>query len=100
MLSLKCHTVHVVVSDDQMPGMSGVELLTWVAKNFPATARIMLTGKATATSAIKAINDAKVYRYFTKPCNVVDLALTIRQALEAGSQADPATKEPTVSVGK
>lgn len=99
MMCMKCSPVHVIVSDDQMSGMSGVDLLTWVAQHFPGTARMMLTGKATATSAIKAINDANVFRYFTKPCNVVDLALAIRQALDQAG-ADNHSSEANAAAAK
>jgi DNA-binding NtrC family response regulator len=79
---LKRQTVHVVVADEQMPGMRGGDLLAWIAKYFPKTTRIVLTGHPTAEAAIRAINEGVVYRYFTKPCNAVELALAIRRALE------------------
>ena len=79
---LKKLPVNLVLSDDRMPGMSGIELLTWVANHYPETVRIMLTGEATTKLAVRAINEAKVYRFFTKPCDHVELALAIREALE------------------
>ena len=42
---------------------------------------MILTGQASLESAIRAINEGEVYRFFTKPCNAVDLKVTIRQAL-------------------
>lgn len=74
--------VDVVISDERMPGMSGSELLSIVRKQFPETIRIILTGHASLEAAIRAINEGEIYRFFTKPCNVVDLAVTVRQALE------------------
>lgn len=74
--------VDVVVSDEQMPGMSGSELLAEVRRRYPDTVRMMLSGKATLEGAIRAINDGEIYRFFTKPCNELDLATTIRHALE------------------
>ena len=44
--------------------------------------RIVLTGHATTETAIRAINEGDVYHFFTKPCDEVQLALTIRKALE------------------
>lgn len=73
--------VDVIISDEMMPGMSGLELLKNVCKEFPQTVRIMLTGQATLDVAVRAINDGQIYRFLMKPCNVVDLAVTIRQAL-------------------
>jgi len=74
--------VDVVVSDQNMPGMSGTELLTRIHETYPETVRFMLTGKATLEVAVEAINNGAISRFFTKPCNDVDLAITIRQALE------------------
>ncbi len=79
---LKRRGIDVVVADEQMPGISGCDLLAWVAEHFPETTRIVLTGHPTAETAIRAINEGVVYRFFTKPCNPVDLALALRQSLE------------------
>ncbi len=74
--------VDVVISDQDMPGMAGTVFLAAVRQRFPDTVRFMLTGQGTLDTAIKAINDGAISRFFTKPCNVVDLAVTIRQALQ------------------
>ncbi|MCR4411372.1 MAG: response regulator [Thermoguttaceae bacterium] len=79
---LKTRRVDVIVADENMPGMSGTELLAWVARECPHVVRIVLTGHATAATAIRAINDGGVYRFFTKPCHEVELALAIRKAIE------------------
>lgn len=76
------HEIDVVVSDERMPEMSGSEFLAVVREKFPDTIRIILTGQATLEAAIRAINGGEVYRFFTKPCNEVDLKVTIRQALQ------------------
>jgi response regulator RpfG family c-di-GMP phosphodiesterase len=82
MFILKAHAVDVVVADEQMPGMSGSDLLAWVARTYPEVMRIILTGRATAETAIRAINEGAVYHFFSKPCHEVQLAVTIRKALE------------------
>jgi DNA-binding NtrC family response regulator len=74
--------VDVVICDEKMPGMQGSELLSIVRKKFPDTIRIILTGHASLEAAIRAINEGEIYRFFTKPCNLVDLAVTVRQALK------------------
>ena len=74
--------IAVVVSDEQMPEMPGSELLSLVRRHYPDTIRIILTGQASLEVAIKAINDGEIYRFFTKPCNTIDLATSIRQALK------------------
>ena len=74
--------VDVVISDEKMPGMSGSELLAAVRKKYPDTIRMILTGHADLETAIRAINEGEIYRFFTKPCNMIDLAITVRQALQ------------------
>ncbi len=75
-------TADVVISDEMMPGMTGSEFLSIVRRKYPDTVRIMLTGKGSLETAIRAINEGEIYRFFTKPCSMVDLIVTIRQALE------------------
>ena len=82
LLILKGHRVNVIVSDEQMPGMCGSDLLAWVAENCPKVMRIVLTGRPTVEAAIRAINEGAVYQFFTKPCNPAVLAVAIRKALE------------------
>jgi two-component system probable response regulator PhcQ len=72
----------VVISDERMPGMSGTEFLAVVRKKYPDSIRMILTGHASLESAVRAINEGEIYRFFTKPCNVLDIALTVRQALQ------------------
>lgn len=74
--------VDVVISDEKMPGMSGSEFLALVRQKYPDTIRMILTGHASLESAIRAINEGEIYRFFTKPCNIFDLAITVRQALQ------------------
>ncbi len=74
--------IDVVISDEKMPGISGTEFLAIVRRRYPDTIRMILTGHASLDTAIRAINEGEIYRFFTKPCNVFDLAITIRQALQ------------------
>ena len=78
---LSHHQVDVVISDEQMPGMSGSALLTIVRREHPQAIRMILSGQASLESAVRAINEGKVYRFFLKPCNPTDLVFTIRRAL-------------------
>jgi len=82
MAVLNAHPVDVLVTDEQMPGLSGCDLVVWVAKHYPQVTRIVFTGHATAESAMRAINEGEVYRYLTKPCDCIALALAIRKALQ------------------
>jgi len=58
----------VVVSDRQMPGMDGIQLLSLVKERAPDTVRIMLTGNADLEGAIKVVNEGNIFRFLTKPC--------------------------------
>ena len=78
---LESEKVDVVVSDEQMPGMKGTEFLAVVRKKYPGTIRMILTGQASLDAAVSAINEGRIYRFLTKPCNDAELAVTIRQAL-------------------
>lgn len=79
---LRTQPVDVVVSDQDMPGMTGTVFLAQVRQEFPDTVRFMLTGQPTLDVAVRAINEGGISRFFIKPCNDVDLAATIRQALQ------------------
>ena len=79
---LEDNNVALIVSDEEMVGMSGTEFLARVAQDYPDVVGIVLTGHATLPAALRAINEGKVYQFFTKPCNEIDLAMTIRRALE------------------
>lgn len=73
--------VDVIVSDERMPGMTGTHFLARVQAQYPDTVRIMMTGETTLEVAVQAINEGQVYRFFTKPCNPMELATGIRQGL-------------------
>jgi two-component system, probable response regulator PhcQ len=79
---LENRQVDVVVSDEMMPGMVGSEFLALVRKRYPGTIRMILTGHASIESAVRAINEGKIYHFFTKPCSIYDLAITIRKAIQ------------------
>ena len=70
----------VIVSDMRMPGMDA-DFLAKVRQEFPDTVRFMLTGKATLAVALQAINEGAISRFFTKPCNPLELTISIKQAL-------------------
>ena len=79
---LQDDSVELIGCDEQMPGMSGTQLLGRVAHDYPDIVRIVLTGRPSLPAALRAINEGKVYHFFTKPCNEIDLAITIRNGLE------------------
>ena len=74
--------VHVVITDQRMPGMTGVELLEQVYANHPETMRIMLTGFADGDATLQAINAGHVYAYISKPWEPDELKQVVRRATE------------------
>lgn len=82
-LEMLGHTcVDIVVSDQKMPGMTGVELLTVIKAKYPGTVRIMLSGFADLNEAMAAINEAGIYKFIMKPWKDEELRATITNALE------------------
>jgi type II secretory ATPase GspE/PulE/Tfp pilus assembly ATPase PilB-like protein/FixJ family two-component response regulator len=79
---LERETVHLIISDHRMPGMTGGELLKLVREKHPETIRIMLTGHADVNSIMGAVKDGAVYKFITKPWNDEDLRLTVSLALQ------------------
>jgi type II secretory ATPase GspE/PulE/Tfp pilus assembly ATPase PilB-like protein/FixJ family two-component response regulator len=79
---LEKHSIHLVVSDHRMPGMSGAQLLKQIKERWPEIIRIMLTGYADVQSIMGAVNEGSVYKFITKPWNDEDLRLTISLALQ------------------
>ncbi|OGS91667.1 MAG: diguanylate cyclase [Gallionellales bacterium GWA2_60_18] len=61
------HEIDVIISDQRMPEMSGVEFLTQVKELYPQTIRIILSGYADLDSVIDAINRGAIYKFFIKP---------------------------------
>ncbi len=74
--------VSVIITDQRMPGMTGVELLKEVYEKFPETVRIILTGFADSEATIKAINDGHIYGYVNKPWEPDELKSIVRRAAE------------------
>ena len=76
--------VHLIVSDQRMPGMLGVELLRRAKELSPNTVRILLTGYSDLASIVGSINEGEVYRFINKPWNQTDLQSTVAEAVTIG----------------
>ncbi len=76
------HEIHVVITDQRMPGMTGVQLLQELVDNYPQAVRIVLTAYSDIEVVIQAINVGRVYQYVTKPWDEDDFKIIIDHALE------------------
>lgn len=79
---LNDNDIHIVISDQKMPSLSGVEFFELIIPDFPDPIRILLTGYADIEAVIDAINKGQVYRYITKPWNEQELRMTLVNAHE------------------
>lgn len=70
---LQQHEVDVIVSDEHMPGIKGIDLLKKVKEAHPHIIRFMLTGDENFDTTVRALNEGKVHRFLTKPIEVEDL---------------------------
>jgi response regulator RpfG family c-di-GMP phosphodiesterase len=73
--------IDVVVADQRMPEMTGVDFLAQVRARYPNSTRLLLTGYADLPAVIEAINQGQVYRYITKPWDEDALRLVLREAV-------------------
>jgi diguanylate cyclase (GGDEF)-like protein len=74
------HGVGVIISDQRMPGMSGVEFLTRVKELYPQTIRIVLSGTGDFETVTAAINQGAIYKFFTKPWDNDVLRVDVMEA--------------------
>ena len=79
---LEQHPTQVIVTDQRMPDMCGVDLLSSVRERWPDVVRMMLTGYTEMGVAVEAINRGEIYRLITKPWNDDELKATLRQAFD------------------
>ena len=79
---LATEPVALVITDYRMPGMDGLDFLRLVRERYPDTIRIMLTGHGDMSTAVQAINQGDVFRFFTKPWDQEELLHSVQQALK------------------
>ena len=85
--------IAVIISDQRMPLMSGTELLSLTATQYPDIIRIILTGYTDIEDLVEAINTGKVFKYVTKPWNAEELKSVVRQALDTYNVLQLRTRE-------
>lgn len=85
--------VAVIISDQRMPLMRGVEFLALAATQYPDIIRIILTGYTDVEDLVEAINAGKVFKYVTKPWNAEELRVVVKQALDTHNVLKVRTRE-------
>jgi len=76
------HPIDLILTDQKMPRMTGIQLLEWVRENHPRTVRLLMTGYAELDDAIDAINRGQVYHFLLKPWRPEELLQILRNAAE------------------
>ncbi len=79
---LKENKIQIIITDQRMPNITGIEFLASILNEYPDPIRILLTGFADTETVIEAINKGQVYRYIMKPFNYSELKVTIDNAFE------------------
>ncbi len=77
---LQQHEVHLIITDQRMPEMTGVQFLEKILPQYPDSIRMILTGFSDITAIIGAINNGRVFRYITKPWDETELRMTLENA--------------------
>lgn len=89
----------LIITDQRMPEMTGVELLQQTLESHPETVRILLTGYTDLESVILAVNQGQIFRYLTKPWDPVDLTNTVEHAIERFALGQE-LKQKNIELGK
>lgn len=95
---LKENDVQIIITDQRMPNMTGVEFLQNIIEEHPEPIRILLTGYADLNAVIDSVNKGKIFHYLTKPWNEEELDMTIKRAYEVYSMRKD-EKELTEKLG-
>lgn len=74
------HQIEIVVTDHNMPSMTGVEFLESISNDFPQVQRILLTGYTELIPVVEAVNKGKVFRIITKPFNMKEIRAMVSEA--------------------
>jgi response regulator RpfG family c-di-GMP phosphodiesterase len=79
---IETHDIHVILSDQRMPGTTGIEFFESILEAFPEPIRILITGYTDINAVVDAINCGQVYKYLTKPWNENDIRIFVNKAYE------------------
>lgn len=79
---IAAHDIQVIVTDQQMPGMTGTELLSIVRQRSPATLGILLSDHADLATLSGSAHDTGIFRFLHKPWNIAEIKNSVREACE------------------
>lgn len=94
---LREHDIDVLVSDQRMPEMTGIELLSQARQISPATVRILLTGYSDLIAIIGAVNEGEVFRFLNKPWNQDEIKAVLAEATQIAMAARQAAESMAVA---
>ena len=97
---IKKFGVHVVVSDQRMPGMTGVQVLRQLKDAAPNTVRILLTGYSDLASIVGSINEGEVFRFVSKPWNNQEIQKIVGEAVAIAMELQEAAAAPVAGLEK
>jgi serine/threonine-protein kinase len=92
---LQARRFQVLVSDQRMPEMPGVELLRQAKGIAPGTVRLLLTGYSDLAAIVGSVNESEVFRFVSKPWNEEDLRATLAEAVDVAIAIEAAAASPT-----
>jgi eukaryotic-like serine/threonine-protein kinase len=91
---------HVVVSDQRMPEMTGVQMLRQIKEAAPNTVRILLTGYSDLASIVGSINEGEVFRFVSKPWDNQEIQRIVGEAVAIAIELAEAAERPAITAEK
>ncbi len=82
---VRSQDIQVIVSDQRMPGMPGIELLDHVRRESPATVRMLLTGYSDLAAIVGSVNQGEVFRFLNKPWQQEEMRAALAEAAEVAA---------------
>lgn len=79
---LKTQEIHIILSDQRMPGMTGVEFFEMIIPEHPDIIRLLITGYADINIVVEAINKGKIFQYIQKPWDYESLKASLEKAYD------------------